>query len=63
MISLGNVCMFLIRKQKYTVLYLLLRKMFGPSVLNSRYPLLTRCAEHLKLWWKPDYFYDPWELC
>jgi len=62
LLSLTKLCMFLIRKNRYTLLYLVMRKVVGPRLLHSPY----YCALPFQAWWRrlsePDYFYDSWEV-
>jgi hypothetical protein len=64
MLSIYGVIMYLIRKQKYTILYYFLRKVLGPRLLH---PCYSRPALHTRLveWYKNrgrDYFLESWEL-
>lgn len=71
MVSLYGVFFYLLRKQKYTILYLLLRKLVGPQLLHPCYsrPSLPRrlffLAQKQWAWYgfqKRDYFLEAWEL-
>jgi len=71
MVSVYGVFLYLLRKQKYTVLYLLMRKLLGPQLLHpcySRPPLQKRLlfsAQRLWAWYgyqRRDYFLEAWEL-
>lgn len=63
MISLYYVFWYLVKKQRYTVLYFLLKKLVGPKLLHPCYKrpsLYTR----MMTWpgWQKDYFLDAWEV-
>jgi hypothetical protein len=65
MISLTNVVIYLIKNQKYTLLYLFAKKILGPRWVHPYYnrPSLTT---RLMTWIQSrnkDYFFDTWELC
>lgn len=65
MISLTGVVMYLIKKQKYTILYFFIKKVLGPRWVHPYYnkpPLPTRLLTWVK-WGHHDYFFDPWEVC
>jgi hypothetical protein len=62
MISLYRVFWYLLRKQKYTVLYFLMKKLLGPKLLHpcySRPSLYNRLIKYV-ISRDVDYFYDPW---
>ena len=64
MISVFNVVVYLLKKQKYTLMYLFLKKMLGPSWVHpcySRPPLHTRLLTWVKTRGSKDYFFDAWE--
>jgi hypothetical protein len=64
MISLYGVFWYLVRKQKYTVLYYLLKKLLGPRLLHPCYnkPSLYNRLITFVSSTGTDYFYDPWTL-
>lgn len=64
MISLMNIVWYLVRKQKYTLLYFFMRKVLGPRLLHpcySRPSLYNRLLLYVKTR-GVDYFHDPWTL-
>jgi hypothetical protein len=64
MISVWSVVGYLLRKQKYTLMYLFLKKMLGPSWVHpcySRPALHTRLLTWMKSQRSKDYFFDSWE--
>jgi hypothetical protein len=64
MISVYGVFWYLVRKQKYTVLYYFLKKMLGPRLLHPCYSRPSFYSRLLKYVTSRDvdYFYDPWTL-
>jgi hypothetical protein len=63
MISLYYVFCYLVRKQKYTVLYFLLKKLLGPKLLHTSYKRPSLYSR-MMTWtgWKKDYFLEAWEV-
>lgn len=62
MILLSRVIWYLLRKQKYTILYFVMKKFLGPQLLHpcySRPSFYRRLLSHLTEK-KADYFHDPW---
>lgn len=62
MISLYGVIWYLVRKQKYTVLYFLLKKLMGPQLIHPCYsrPSFYKRLVNYVTSTQTDYFYDPW---
>lgn len=62
MISLMKIFWYLVRKQRYTILYFFMKKVLGPRLLHPCYskpPLYNRLLTFVTTT-GTDYFYDPW---